>query len=64
MLVPNLSYKDLEIQEGATASLSWYRMVTSEAAKADRDRVYKNLLDYCCLDTLAMVEIFRCLATL
>ena len=64
VLVPNLSYKDLEIQEGATASLAWYRMVTSEAAKADRDRVYKNLLDYCRLDTLAMVEIFRFLAAL
>jgi hypothetical protein len=58
-LVRNVSHKDLEIQEGATESLAWYRMVTAAATEADRERTYQHLLDYCRLDTLAMVEIFR-----
>lgn len=63
VLLPALSYKDLEIQDGSTASLAWYRMVTSEGPEAEKACTYRNLLDYCCLDTRAMVEIFRHLET-
>ena len=59
-LVPELSYKDLEVQEGGAASLGWLRMIESGDA-AERDVLAKGLLDYCGLDTLAMVELLQVL---
>ncbi|MEH6519314.1 MAG: DUF2779 domain-containing protein [Halioglobus sp.] len=55
-LVPELSYKSLDIQEGGGASMGWLEMVdasneTEQAAKAEA------LLRYCELDTLAMVRL-------
>jgi len=55
-LVPELSYKDLEIQEGSTASLSYLQMVEG-TFKGDELELKKSLLEYCKLDTLAMVRI-------
>ncbi|MEQ8324043.1 MAG: DUF2779 domain-containing protein [Vicingaceae bacterium] len=57
-LVPELSYKDLEIQEGGTASSTFESMVRGEDVP-DQDKVRKDLLEYCKLDTLAMVEIYK-----
>jgi len=55
-LVPELSYQDLTIQEGGTASNTFTTMLqgnfTGDAAQTRQD-----LLDYCALDTLAMVRI-------
>lgn len=56
VLVPNLSYADLEIGEGATAMTKWWKMVNGDAAK---DQTARDLLKYCELDTWAMVEIWR-----
>ena len=56
VLVPNLSYADLEIGEGATAMTRWWEMVNGNA---DKDQTAKDLLKYCELDTWAMVEIWR-----
>lgn len=61
VLVLSLSYKDLRIREGMGASISWYRSFTSGTTVEEQAEVRKNLLDYCKLDTLAMVEILRCL---
>jgi hypothetical protein len=55
-LVPELSYKDLEIREGGTASNVFYQMVTGEF-KGNQTR--QDLLDYCKLDTYAMVRILE-----
>jgi hypothetical protein len=55
-LVPELSYHDLEIQEGGTASLTYlslYIDTDPESIKFKRT----NLLNYCQLDTLAMVRL-------
>lgn len=57
-LVPDLSYKDLEVQEGGMASLEWLRMIETDdvhekAAKADA------LKRYCELDTLAMLRLLE-----
>ncbi len=59
VLVPSLSYKDLEIQEGGTASQSWLTLIDESVKKAERNSLAKNMLKYCELDTLAMVEILR-----
>lgn len=58
VLVPTLSYKELSIQEGGNAQRSWMDAVLYES-RNDKDRVLKDLEDYCKLDTLAMVEIFK-----
>lgn len=59
VLVPELSYKDLDIQEGMAASKAWYEMI-----QKDDENIKNNLLKYCELDTLAMVEILRKLKSL
>lgn len=61
VLVPELSYKKLNIQEGGTASDSWLQMVDGRMSKKDATQTYKDLLKYCELDTLAMVEILEVL---
>ncbi|HDH08313.1 MAG TPA: DUF2779 domain-containing protein [Gammaproteobacteria bacterium] len=55
-LVPELSYKDLEIQEGGSASLGWLQMIESDD-ETSRELLARDLLAYCGLDTLAMVQL-------
>ncbi len=59
VLAPELSYKTLEIGEGATAMIKWHEMVYGDISDEERDTVANNLLTYCKLDTWAMVEIWR-----
>ena len=54
-LVPELSYKGMDIGDGATAMTSWYELVYGDGDKAIKD----NLLKYCELDTWAMVKIYE-----
>ena len=61
VLVPNLSYKKLNIQEGGTASESWLKVTDSKINQDERDKLARDMLDYCQLDTLAMVEILEVL---
>ena len=62
-LVPELSYQDLEIKEGGTASTVFAQMVNDEF-EGDYEKTRHALLEYCKLDTLAMVEIYRTLKSL
>ncbi|MFM9903537.1 MAG: DUF2779 domain-containing protein [Pyrinomonadaceae bacterium] len=65
VLVPHLSYLDLGIGDGMTASISWYRAAKWDTMdEATREKIFDDLEDYCKLDTLAMVEIFNQLALL
>ncbi len=57
-LVPELSYQSLNIKEGATASLTISQMIEGNF-KGDLDQTKKDLLEYCKLDTLAMVKILE-----
>jgi len=57
-LVPELSYKDLEIQEGGTASLV-YMSLYSDPDPVSVATKRENLLRYCALDTLSMVRILE-----
>lgn len=60
VICPELSYKELDVQDGASAMEAWQRMI--EADKAEADEIAEALLSYCKLDTLAMVDIYRFLA--
>jgi len=62
IICPDLTYDDLEIQDGTFAMEGWERMLKAEPAKADG--IAQSLLSYCERDTLAMVEIYRFLKSL
>jgi len=55
-LVPGLNYDDMEISDGGTAMEAYFRMCQSQDP-AEIERIRKALLEYCKLDTLAMVRI-------
>lgn len=57
-LVPELSYQDLEIKEGGTASSIFTQMVNGEF-QGNVDKTKIDLLEYCKLDTFAMVKILE-----
>ncbi len=59
VICPDFSYKDLEIQSGTEAMESWHRTVFDELKESERAQIQKSLLEYCKLDTQAMVEIFK-----
>ncbi len=61
VLAPDLSYKALDIQEGATATTKWNDIVTGKVDPAEAARLRSALLTYCALDTRAMIEIWRAL---
>ena len=57
-LVPELSYNNLEIKEGGTASNTFLSMVNG-SYKGDVEETRRQLLEYCKLDTYAMVKILE-----
>lgn len=59
VLVPDLSYDGMDIAEGATAMASWDEMVNKDSLPERKEKIRKDLLKYCKLDTLAMVRIFE-----
>ena len=61
-LVPELSYDELEINEGGLASIA-YESLLSETDLMKIAEIKSQLLEYCKLDTLAMVKILERLET-
>lgn len=64
VLVPELSYKKMNIKEGGTASQSWNKIVTGKESKEEKEKIAKDLRDYCKLDTYAMYAIWKYLIEL
>ena len=60
-LVPELSYRDLSIQEGDTASRLYWQMSSGQYT-GDVEKLRADLLAYCERDTMAMVRILSVLA--
>ena len=58
VLCPDLSYKNLNVQDGTQAMERWFVMA-EEQDKAEKEAIKNDLLEYCKLDTLAMVELYR-----
>lgn len=59
VLCPELSYKDLGIQDGNTAQRMWMEAVLDGKRDGEKDQILADLIEYCKLDTLAMVEIYK-----
>jgi hypothetical protein len=60
VVVPGMGYSSLDVQEGSQAQLVWDRMI-SEKDEKKKEKLIQHLLEYCRLDTLAMVEIHQIL---
>jgi hypothetical protein len=58
-LVHDLSYKDMDIQEGGTASDTWNKIVTDQYSDKEKETKTNHLKKYCELDTYAMYAIWR-----
>lgn len=61
VLVPELNYDDLEVGNGEDASVGWFEAVYGGKNSPEFE---KALLEYCKLDTLAMVKIYEFLINL
>ena len=59
VLLPELSYKSLDIQNGTMALSEWEKMIRGGMSDFEIQKTKENLLKYCALDTMAMVEIFK-----
>jgi Domain of unknown function(DUF2779) len=59
VICPELSYSELEVNNGTMALVTWGKMVLDKDFNEDVETTKKNLLDYCELDTLAMVKIYE-----
>jgi CRISPR/Cas system-associated exonuclease Cas4 (RecB family) len=65
VLIPELRYDELGINEGMTASISWFHAATwNTLDDAERQTIFADLEEYCEMDTRAMVEIFEVLRKL
>jgi len=61
-LVPELKYSDLgDVQDGLQAQQSFLDIIGHKRSAAGKAKMTQDLLDYCKLDTLAMVEIVKSL---
>ena len=59
VLAPDVSYKDLEVR-GGTDAIEGYRQITSgEITGTEKDAKIADMLEYCKLDTYAMVRIWQ-----
>jgi hypothetical protein len=62
-LVPELSYENLEINEGGLASIA-FESLFYETDFVRIAEIRNNLLEYCKLDTFAMVNLLEKLESL
>lgn len=63
VLVPTLAYSTSDVHDGTSAMQAWLAYIAEQEPRA-RHELARQLLAYCHLDTLAMVEIFRFLRAL
>lgn len=59
VMAPELSYKDLVIQEGQTASASWGELTDPATPSKRKKDLKRDMLAYCERDTLAMVVLYQ-----
>ncbi len=62
VLVPHLSYTDLPISGGSETMLAWDDLTSGRTPPAEAEATRRAMLDYCRLDTLAMLELWQVFA--
>ena len=58
VIVPGRDYSHLDVSDGSQAQVVWSNMITLAGSK-EKETLINQLLEYCKLDTLAMVEIHK-----
>lgn len=58
VLVPELSYDEMEIAKGDEASIAWWQIANELVTEEEKTIMIANLLQYCQLDTQAMLKIW------
>jgi hypothetical protein len=61
VLIPTMSHKDLDISDGSSAQRLWMEAVLDGKRPDEKDKILEDLIKYCELDTMAMVEIWKVL---
>lgn len=56
-ILPDMSYENLEIQEGQLASLEYVKMIDPATPIEEKEKIKRDLLTYCGHDTRAMLKI-------
>jgi len=59
VLVPELSYKEMDVSDGLKARRMWTQTILESKNQSSREKIIGDLLKYCTLDTFAMVNIFK-----
>jgi len=62
-LFPDLRYEDLEIGDGGTASFAYLNSINNSNFE-EVEKIRINLLEYCKMDTYAMVKLFEYLKSI
>jgi predicted RecB family nuclease len=62
-LVPGMTYEGMEVADGTDAGLAWESLIRGGMDQSERERTRKALLEYCGLDTLALVKLLDKLRT-
>lgn len=57
VLVPDMGYAGLAIQEGGQASVEYLRILRLDTPEDERSQIRSDLLQYCEQDTLAMLRV-------
>jgi len=58
-VAPELSYDDLEVQDGMGAQRKFLKLISTDISAEEREVGRKSLLEYCERDTLAMIRLSR-----
>jgi hypothetical protein len=64
VLLPDLSYENLTIKEGGTASRIWMETCVQGKYQDNKEQLFHDLDEYCTRDTYAMVKIYQFLTEL
>ena len=64
VLAPDLSYTDLDIDDGGAAVAAFAKLASGGVTEEEIRAVRGALLEYCKLDTLAMVRVLRALQSM
>lgn len=59
VIAPELSYKELEVQNGAQAQREWMETILGGKKPEGKEKLLENLKKYCELDTYATYVIYR-----
>lgn len=58
VMAPELSYSGMEIGKGDQAMMAWWDLINDELPTYEAEKTKMSLLEYCKMDTHAMVAIF------